>query len=550
MAKAHDLLESEDQGKRSAARMLGEEGGTERVRPSSARRAGASSLLADESSVRPSSESVEAVLSGRKPTRKRASRISRLLRNEAVLAQAAGDDGESSSSAESASGDFARSVASAVRSRRSATPRTASGSVANARRGADAAKRPQGRTAGKAGQKAARARRKAILKAQIRRENAIRVASQAVEKGAAFARSAKAVAVSAAAIPSTTLPAAFAVVVVAILVAVGAVLGVASAPKSGPLDGFPPYITASMVRTALECQEEYGHPAGCTIAQIIAESGMGDHMSQLATRDHNLFGMKWSVAYEDEPEVSGFSEWTTEEEYEPGHPTQIVDRFTVFKSDEACITFRSRVFLQGSRYANNPLIKQAIAQHSSDKMAEGLKDAGWATDSSYVSKLKSIMDEWGLRALDTMTVEDWEQMLASGGKGQDYASATAAQKAVADQARIEPFVGDGWCAAWVRNVFTHCGNAPQGYLPYASSYMKWCPDRLDASRIKVGMIVVTPSSATAPGIGHIGIYIGGGIIRSDETGGMRDRTIENWLSVYSVAPSYMGWINDRDLTKE
>ena len=48
------------------------------------------------------------------------------------------------------------------------------------------------------------------------------------------------------------------------------------------------FTTYEMVETALECQEEYGHPAGCTLAQIICESGMGDHLSGLATQDNNV----------------------------------------------------------------------------------------------------------------------------------------------------------------------------------------------------------------------------------------------------------------------
>ena len=44
-----------------------------------------------------------------------------------------------------------------------------------------------------------------------------------------------------------------------------------AASKQG-LEGLPPYITYEMVEAALECQEEYGHPAGCTIAQIICIS--------------------------------------------------------------------------------------------------------------------------------------------------------------------------------------------------------------------------------------------------------------------------------------
>ena len=48
------------------------------------------------------------------------------------------------------------------------------------------------------------------------------------------------------------------------------------AASRSSLEGLPPYVTVEMVETALECQEEYGHPAGCTIAQIICESGQGD----------------------------------------------------------------------------------------------------------------------------------------------------------------------------------------------------------------------------------------------------------------------------------
>lgn len=41
-------------------------------------------------------------------------------------------------------------------------------------------------------------------------------------------------------------------------------------------------------------------------------------------------------------------------------------------------------------------------------MAEGLKDAGWATSSAYVDSLKSAMDTYNLRRFDSMTVEDLE----------------------------------------------------------------------------------------------------------------------------------------------
>ena len=175
------------------------------------------------------------------------------------------------------------------------------------------------------------------------------------------------------------------------------------------MEGLPPYITYEMVEAAIECQEKYGHPAGCTIAQIICESGQGDHMSQLATRDHNLFGMKWASSFASCPEVKGKAAWVTGEEYDGVHVT-ITDYFTVFTSDVDCIKFRSRVFLQAGTYANNPLIQEAIKNHDSDKMAEGLKSAGWATSSSYTETLKSLMDTYNLRRFDTMSLETLQNM--------------------------------------------------------------------------------------------------------------------------------------------
>lgn len=186
-----------------------------------------------------------------------------------------------------------------------------------------------------------------------------------------------------------------------------------AASKQG-LEGLPPYVTYEMVEAALECQEEYGHPAGCTIAQIIQESGQGDRMSQLAERDHNLFGMKWWSGYAGCPEVAGKANWATSEEYVPGEHTQITASFIRFTGDAECIRFRSRVFLQAERYSGNALIQEAIERHDSDRMAEGLKDAGWATDSSYVESLKSIMAQWGLYRLDSMTVEDLKDPAANG----------------------------------------------------------------------------------------------------------------------------------------
>lgn len=213
-----------------------------------------------------------------------------------------------------------------------------------------------------------------------------------------------------------TAVAALLVAVVFFLVLVTS-LGASQRPAGPGLDGVPDYITSEMIEAALDAQELYGHPAGATIAQIIAESGQGDHLSGLATQDHNLFGMKYAPSQLAHPEVSGHRDYETGEQNADGTYTTVTASFTSFVGDRECIIFRSRVFLQYSNYAGNALIQQAIAERSSDRMAEGLKDAGWATSISYVQTLKRILSEYDLYRLDHMTADDYRRAAQGAGPG-------------------------------------------------------------------------------------------------------------------------------------
>lgn len=264
--------------------------------------------------------------------------------------------------------------------------------------------------------------------------------------------------------------------------------------KKASLEGLPPYITYEMVEEAIKCQEEYGHPAGCTIAQIICESGQGDHMSQLATRDHNLFGMKWASSFASAPEVTGKSGWSTKEEYTPGVFTTITAYFTVFKGDAECIRFRSRVFLQSGTYRNNDLIKQAISEKSSDKMAEGLKAAGWATSSTYVESLKSIMDTYDLRRFDSMSVSDLQAGALNG---------DAVVKAAYTQLGV-PYVWGGTtpgvgldCSGLTQYCYSKVGI----YIPHNTE------SQYAAAKRKVPISQASPGDVLYKN-GHVAIYIG------------------------------------------
>lgn len=259
------------------------------------------------------------------------------------------------------------------------------------------------------------------------------------------------------------------------------------------MEGLPPYITYEMVEAALDAQEKYGHPAGCTIAQIICESGQGDHMSQLATRDHNLFGMKWAFSYASAAEVAGKASWATGEEAADGSHYTTTAQFIVFKGDAECIGFRSRVFLQAGRYANNPLIREAAANHDSDKMAEGLKDAGWATDSSYVETLKSIMQAYGLYRFDGLSLDDFKA-------GEEAGSAIVA--AAYSQLGV-PYVWGGStpgkgldCSGLTQYCYRQAGIRISHYTEDQKSKLRQIP----ISQARPGDILYR--------YGHVAIYIG------------------------------------------
>lgn len=304
-------------------------------------------------------------------------------------------------------------------------------------------------------------------------------------------------AMSSAAAPIAGIVAGFLAFILAVLVVsqiVSALFGFwENEANKQAMEGLPPYVTYEMVEAALECQEAYGHPAGCTIAQIIAESGQGDHMSQLATRDHNLFGIKWASSFAACPEVSGKSSWRTGEVYD-GASVVITAYFTVFKSDVDCINFRSSVFLKQSHFANNASIKEAIANHDSDKMAEGLKEGGWATSPVYVESLKSIMDTYGLRRFDSMSVSDWKDMDA---KAQKILAAAESQLGV-------PYV-------W--------GGSTPGVGLDCSGLTQYCYSQAGVSighntEVQSGQLRHVPLSEAKPGdilyrSGHVAIYTGG-----------------------------------------
>ena len=342
--------------------------------------------------------------------------------------------------------------------------------------------------------------------------------------------------------------------------ALAAALGVAlvvapvaslSSPAVDPawLAGLPPYVTSEMLVEAVRCQEEFGHPAGCTVAQVILESGDGDGLSGLAEDCHNLFGIKWVPDEEGAEGVTGHRDYATGEEAADGTAYTTVASFTCFESDAACIRFRSAWFLQLSNYRDNPTIRRAIEGRDSGLMADGLADAGWATSHSYAEALRSIIATYDLARLDRATVGSLASPSSVSGAPSD-GTLSARQAAVVSACSWVPSPGSGLCAAWVSDVFEAAGMGYPG--GDARDYYWWWCVTSDLSELRPGMVVAVttyPSEGLGAIYGHVAIYVGGGMVM-ENVGAIQATPIDTWIDWYSgtVTPRW-GWVYGTDLTR-
>ena len=118
------------------------------------------------------------------------------------------------------------------------------------------------------------------------------------------------------------------------------------------------------------------------------------------------------------------------------------------------------------------------------------------------------------------------------------------QQAVVNACYSTPSPGRNWCAAWVTNVFR---NAGVGYFGgnACDMFNAWCYSS-DRSALQVGMIVAdsSHSGTGAPGLiyGHVGIYVGGGIVMSNE-GAITSKSLDSFISFYGTGSGVRwGWL--------
>ncbi len=124
----------------------------------------------------------------------------------------------------------------------------------------------------------------------------------------------------------------------------------------------------------------------------------------------------------------------------------------------------------------------------------------------------------------------FEGVTLSSGYGDD-ANVSDKAKAVCEAARSVPYAGSGMCATWVSRVYARVGihiagdaadgsgtGRPQMYENFTYS--------TDRSQLRPGMIIAARYSP----IGHVGIYIGGGQVISNESTGLVTCSVDNWIA--------------------
>lgn len=131
-----------------------------------------------------------------------------------------------------------------------------------------------------------------------------------------------------------------------------------------------------------------------------------------------------------------------------------------------------------------------------------------------------------------------------GGGGGTSSAGSGSAAAVVNAANYTGSTGAGFCAAWVSNVFSNAG-VGRFYGNACDMYYSWCYST-DQSAIEPGMIIAVPTlggSAAALIYGHVGIYLGGGIVRHCLSGVVRSQSLSSWISqLGALSTPRWGWL--------
>ena len=172
--------------------------------------------------------------------------------------------------------------------------------------------------------------------------------------------------------------------------------GCSTARKSAPTKGLPSNVSQAkndserylltFYPLAVEQMEKHGIPASITLAQGLLESGAGK--SKLASKGNNHFGIKADKRWK-------------------GRTMKVMDngalhKFRVYDNAGDSYEDHSQFLVQNKRYA--PLFKLKKTDYK--KWAKGLRDAYYAEDRQYHTKLVALIERYELQRFDCYSMAD------------------------------------------------------------------------------------------------------------------------------------------------
>lgn len=142
----------------------------------------------------------------------------------------------------------------------------------------------------------------------------------------------------------------------------------------------------AVLKAAANIEKKHGLPAAAIAAQACLETGYGKYVPKEGSKySYNLFGIKGTGP-------AGSVKSQTWEVYD-GKTVTVTASFKAFNSYEESFEGYADFIFKNSRYTKARSIKDP------DAYLKEIHRAGYATDPLYVSKLQSIMNQFGMREL-------------------------------------------------------------------------------------------------------------------------------------------------------
>lgn len=145
---------------------------------------------------------------------------------------------------------------------------------------------------------------------------------------------------------------------------------------------------ADILPYAKEVESKYGVPTSVTIGQAIHESAGGTRTPKdlyNGQESYNLFGVKG------EGNAGSVNSWTWESI--KGQTVKVIAKFRAYADWGGSLDNYGKL-LTNDRYKN------ALASNNPYEVVAGIKNAGYATDPNYTSKVTSIMKSYNLTQYD------------------------------------------------------------------------------------------------------------------------------------------------------